>query len=156
MAGAFLQNPAAALAEVEQSLQLSEPATDAYRESKQKIISVLEAAKLEYTKDLRPTSDVTQFEGLQDLVAKLRDLSYKIIESSGDPPEQPLELLAKAGELLNVVDIHISVLNHVKQLFGQPTSVAADVGSLGVTMKAIMTHLEIFRTEVKKCLLDSK
>lgn len=151
----FLQEPTQRLAEVGQGLDLANPETAKCRKGMNHIVAELAEIRLESLKYLRAMSEPDQFEKLVVCINMVRNYSFNIIMTLGDP-EQNLTSIEKANDLLDALDIHIRLRRHVDFLKEQPVSIEQDLNALVGSMKRIRDSLVSFSTSVRTTFDDLK
>jgi hypothetical protein len=144
----FLDKETEQLAEVNRRLALEKPSDKECYEAIDRIMAALAGLKLECLKNLLATSDPDQFEILWNYVKAIRDYSFKIIMTKGEP-ERDLTLIKTANELLGALAKHIRLGRHVKRLEEQPVSAEQDLNALIPSMTNVDNLMGQFRTSAK-------
>ena len=136
-------------------LELVEPETKACRDGMGHILQALADTKVACRKYLLATSKPEQFQKLIIFIKIARDYSYKIITVLGDP-EQHLEPIDVANNLLDAIDIHIRLRRHVDFLEKHPGPMEQDLNALPVSMQRIRDLLDDFSTKAREVFNELK
>lgn len=113
------------------------------------ITEALEKARFKLVMDLRSTADPVHFQDFSLLITRTRDVVYRIIQERGSVADDraPVE---RSRELLDALESHIVLGNHVKSLTGQPTSIGADLKELKSSMGEIIAFLDAYCSAVQQ------
>ena len=132
------------------ALKLGTPQTEDCFTKMAEIEEVLADTKIDCLMHLRATSPYSGFEVLGNVIITIRDSTFKIINTIGDPVRD-IEPIILSADLLDALGIHIALRRNLEVLKKQSVPIGQELDDLGSSGQRSLPRLMNSPLRPKRC-----